>query len=1353
KRRAGVSSFGISGTNAHVILEEADTAPAVSPAAETLVPWMLSARNEQALYEQAGRMRQFLADQPELDLARVGRVLLNGRARLSHRAVVLGADRAELMDALADLDAVRGVAAPAAGGVVFVFPGQGAQWVGMGLGLWESDPVFAAAMERCEQALAPFVDWSLREVLADPAALDRVDVVQPALWAVMVSLADLWRHWGVEPAAVIGHSQGEIAAAVVAGGLSLVDGARVVALRSQAIAAIAGGGGMVSVPVPVGDVEPLLEPFGLAVAAVNGPSQVVVAGPADGCDRFVETYPELNARRIAVDYASHTAGMEPLRERLALEVTPVAGGVPFYSTVHAEPIETSALDGEYWYTNLRQTVRFADTVQALIAAGHRAFVEMSPHPVLTMAVEQAGDGLVVTGSLRREDDTRKRWLRSVAVLHTAGVTVDWSRVLGAGPVRPMSLPTYPFQRERFWPPTSGVSGEGAEFWQAIQRQDVDTIAAALELQEPGRESLQQLMPALSRWMRQRHGRTALSQWWYQLDWVPLRGEPAARLHGRWLLVVPSGYTGAEPEILARHGADVRVVEVDPAAVRRDELADLLRHTVERGEPVQAVASLLAADDGPDPAGTGVTGTLVLVQALGDAAVDAPLWLLTRGAAGAGEAPERPAQAMVWGLGRVAGLEYPDRFGGLIDLPQRWDTRTERAWCAVLAGWDGQDQVAIREDGVYAARLSGYDPVPVPAADRWRPTGTVLVTGGTGALGAHLTRWLADAGATHIVVTSRRGAAAPGAGDLLAAVEGTPARVDVVAVDAADGPALAGLVSGLAGRGTPIRTVIHAAALIELAALDHLDPAALLDVLRAKTVGAWQLGQVFEPEQLDSMVLFSSIAGVWGSGVHGAYAAANAYLDAYALWLRARGYPVTCVDWGIWAAQGPDAAETAPDSAKAGVTAESVMGQGLRFMDPGTALEGLQHALDLRIPAVAIADVDWERFAPVFTARRPSPLLGQLPQVREVLGRQVTAGGDSGLAQRLAQTTPAEREPLLIGLVAQHAGVVLGHPDGQTIAAGTAFRDIGFDSITAVELRNRLVTATGLALPATLVFDYPTPQALAAHLLAELTGSATAAAPVTAAVTLIDEPVAIVGMSCRLPGGVDNPAQLWQLLTDGGDAITPLPTDRGWDLSTLPDDALSAHHGGFLADVSRFDAGFFGISPREAVAMDPQQRLLLESVWQALEDAAIDPGGLHGSSTGVYIGCTGQDYSTLLAMAADDSLGHAVTGNATSVLSGRIAYSLGLEGPAVTVDTACSSSLVALHLAAQALRSGECGLAVAGGVSVMATPGTLIGFTRQQALASDGRCKAFADAADGMGLAEGAGIVVLERLSDARRNGH
>ncbi|HEY3482392.1 MAG TPA: beta-ketoacyl synthase N-terminal-like domain-containing protein, partial [Streptomyces sp.] len=380
--------------------------------------------------------------------------------------------------------------------------------------------------------------------------------------------------------------------------------------------------------------------------------------------------------------------------------------------------------------------------------------------------------------------------------------------------------------------------------------------------------------------------------------------------------------------------------------------------------------------------------------------------------------------------------------------------------------------------------------------------------------------------------------------------------------------------------------------------------------------------------------------------------------------------------------------------------------------------------------------------------RPFPLLADLPGAKAVLSEAREAGERGDLRGTLAGLPPADREKHLLGLLRTQVAMVLGHPDAQAVAPDAAFADLGFDSLTAVELRNGIGAATGLTLPSSLVFDHPSPRALTTFLLGELLGADTPAPVQVTTRATVDDPIVIVGIGCRFPGGVTSPRTFWQLLADGGDAIGPFPADRGWDLAKLGDG-----HGGFLPDAAGFDAGFFGISPREALAMDPQQRLLLETSWESLEHAGINPASLRGTDTGVFVGTNGQDYTGLLLNSDADVAGHMATGTTASVLSGRLSYTLGLEGPAVTVDTACSSSLVALHWAARALADGECSLALVGGVTVMTSPFSFTEFDAQGGLATDGRCKAFSDNADGTAWSEGAGVFVVERQSDALRHGH
>nr|WP_263172735.1 type I polyketide synthase [Streptomyces sp. SCSIO ZS0520] len=1404
-RRAGISAFGASGTNVHTLIEEAPETAAPAPdgaeggeAASAplgggLLPWVLSAKSEAALRAQARQLLTHAGTHPELSPAEIGYSLAATRSRFSHRAVVAGADREELLTALRELAShdspsaavVRGNGTLAADPrPVFVFPGQGSQWAGMAVELLDSSPVFAARLAECESALAEFVDWSLTGVLREAEgepSLERVDVVQPALWAIMISLAEVWRACGVTPAAVVGHSQGEIAAAVVAGALSLQDGARVVALRSQAIGRqLAGRGGMMSVSQPADQVRERLTAWDgtLSLAAVNGPASTVVSGEPDALRELQEACEAdgIRAKIIPVDYASHSAHVEELRAELLDVLAPIraqSAEIPFCSTVTGELVDTASLDAGYWYRNLRETVELDTAIGALSEAGFALFVEASPHPVLTMPVQEAAPEAVVVGSLRRGEGGPARFAASLGEAFARGAEVDWTALFAGTDARPVDLPTYAFQRQRYWlegqaaAPTA-ADPEDAAFWEAVEREDTTQLAGQLDLDS---EALTHVLPSLAAWRRGRRERAVLDSWRYHVTWAPL-DDTLASPHtgvlqgGDWLLVAPAS-AGAEGEQIAAalrvHGARVRLWELTREEAGREELAARLGQLTAEGAPT-GVLSLLALDEEPWTAGeaqpAGFAQHLALLQALGDAGADLPLWCATRGAVATGRAETvaRPLQALNWGLGRIAAVEYPQRGGGLIDLPEILDERAAARLCGVLAGQAaGEDQLALRASGVQGRRL--VRATAALAAEGWQPRGTVLVTGGTGGLGAHVARWLARSGAARLVLTSRRGEQAPGAAELAEELRAAGTEVLLAACDVSDRAALAALLDRIDEEGPALDAVVHTAGVLDDGVLDTLTPARAQGVLRPKVDAALHLDELTRTRELSAFVLFSSFAGTLGGPGQGSYAAANAFLDALAQQRRAQGLPATSVAWGAWSGGG-----LVDEQVKARLRAT-----GMPAMAPDSAVAALQQALDAGDAYVAVADIEWDRLIAATPALGSAPVLAALPEAQPAPNTTATGAGTEGatpLAERLAGLSRTQAEEALTQLAATEVAAALGYADPSEVEAGRAFRELGFDSLTAVDLRNRLSTATGLRLPVTLVFDYPTVSALARFLLDE-----SGAAPEAAATTAVaagsspgapaagDDPIAIVAMSCRLPGGVSSPEDLWQLLTEGRDAIGAFPADRGWDIEGRyhPDAEVPgtfyATGGGFLYEAGAFDPEFFGISPREALAIDPQQRLLLETTWEAFERAGIDPATVRGSQAGVFIGASYNDYGSRFQRAPEEFEGYLATGSASSVASGRISYTFGLEGPAVTIDTACSSSLVALHQAAQALRQGECSLALAGGVVVMSTLDTFIEFSRQRAMAPDGRCKAFSADADGAGWAEGVGMLLLERLSDARRNGH
>ncbi|WP_253195320.1 SDR family NAD(P)-dependent oxidoreductase, partial [Streptomyces sp. MP131-18] len=883
------------------------------------------------------------------------------------------------------------------------------------------------------------------------------------------------------------------------------------------------GGAMLAVAASEDEVRAVVESVGgvVGVAAVNGPSAVVVSGVEEQVLAVGEVFAGrgVRTRRLRVSHAFHSPLMDPMLEEFA----EVLGGVEFGEPVI--PVVSNVTGGvagggllgsaEYWVRHVREAVRFGDGVSALVDEGVGAFLELGPDGVLTGMVEacldtdtdtdtgaDAGAGVVAVAGCRRGREEVGVLLGALAGVWVAGVGVDWGGVIGGSGGGVVDLPTYAFERERFWLESGGGSGlvsaagagsvSGLEgwFWDAVERGDVDGVVEGLSgAGVVDREVLGEVLPVLSSWRLGVRERAVVDEWRYRVEWRGVSGAGVGGgLSGVWVVVVPEGVVG--DEVVSGCVAGLESAGAGGVVVVRADGVDM-SGVVERAgalDTVSGVVSLLAWDgravDGVPVLSRGWVATRALVLELAAAGFGGRLWCVTEGAVstGPGDVPAGPGQSMVWGLGRVAGLEFPDLWGGLVDVPVSAGAGIWPVVAGVLGG-GVEDQVAVRPGGAFARRVVRAGVSGTRAhTENWQPSGTVLVTGGTGGLGARVARWAVANGAERVVLTSRRGLAGAGAAELRDELASSGADVTVAACDVADREALADLIGEVETSGPPVRGVVHAAGVAQFSGLAEADIAECGRVVEGKVAGAVNLDAVFGDRDLDAFVLFSSIAGVWGSGGQGAYAAGNAFLDTLAEVRRERGLAATSVAWGPWAEDGMAVEEGAQ---------EALARRGLRVMDPGSAVGALAGAVGLGEVTVTVADVDWERFALGFTSRRASPLLGELAEVVEVLegvgGVAGSGGADDagGLAGRLAEVSAGERRRMVLELVRGLAAGVLGHADMGVVGAERPFRDAGFDSLTAVELRNRLVEEAGVRVSATAVFDHPTPAALTDHLLEQL----------------------------------------------------------------------------------------------------------------------------------------------------------------------------------------------------------------------------------------------------------------------------
>ena len=1099
-RRAAVSAFGFSGTNAHVIVEEApqrERAP-LDPRPYEL--WTLSARSDQALTALAARHAEAVSPLDATAFADAAHTALAGRARLEHRAAVAASSAAEAAQALQAFAA--GQRSPVSTGrakegvterPVFLFTGQGSQYPGMARELYDSEPIFRGVIDRCAEALADRRERSLLDVLFpanedDAAWIDRTLYTQPALYAVELGLARTLMAWGVQPAAVMGHSVGEYVAAAVSGLLSDEQGLRFIAERARLMDGLPAGGGMSAVFAAADEVIPLLEGYEaeVSIAALNGPENTVLSGAAAAVQAIEARLAERGhkTKPLVVSHAFHSPLMEPILDAFAEEAARLQFGemqYPLVSNVTGDFVDSETLkEPAYWRSHLRAPVRFAPGVRKLVDAGHQLFVELGPHPVLCGMAKRCADEerLAWLPTLRRGRPADRQWFEAVGALFVHGAAVDAQRLDADRDVCRTELPTYPFQRKRYWVDLP-------------ERRPQPAVSQATP-------TAQSPLPAA--WVRE----------WTE---APLPQALASDDRKAWVLFADAaGIAERVAQRLRDQGAIVYLVRpgrgpwtvddvrcrVDPE--RPDELGAMLR-ALPRGRLSIAYLWSLDKAEGVDSLGLlraahrdAYGGLLHLVQGLAHAGrlESSRLWVVTRGV-------DQPSsgltQAPVAGLAATLASEHPELFQAHVDL-DRVDAASN---ADVLVGElerGTEPQVRFREGVRQAPRLAalqrGASALPIHG------DATYCITGGLGALGLRTAGWLIERGARHLVLVSRSGRADESATTMLEAWRQRSVQVDLCPCDVSDLDAVEALVQRVTTTMPPLRGLFHAAGVLDDGAIVSQSTDRWERVAAPKVAGAWNLHQATLDLPLDAFVLFSSVAGWLGSAGQANYAAANAFLDALALHRADQDLAAQAIAWGPWAESG---------MAAKSVSSGRLESLGLAGLRPERALERME-GLHGGPAAVAVLDADWGRFLDASPSRLVEQKIEGLKQVNTMPPHQAVGAGTDvastscaelaeqaaaaqGPLQRLRSAGGAERLESLELYLADAVSEIASWDD--TVASDVNLMDRGLDSLMVMELVNRVKKDLGLALYAREIFERPTLQDLASYLDSEVDWAAFAGA--------------------------------------------------------------------------------------------------------------------------------------------------------------------------------------------------------------------------------------------------------------------
>jgi len=1403
QRVAGLSSFGFSGTNCHIIIADEPVANKVSEDeggdesgyASSLLS--ISAKSESALQEYIESYINFLAETEKSKQPREWKDIcftnLTGRSHFNHRVILRGDS---VSDARTTLESLLQGSLPVGTSdtkiylsaktkknskLAMVYTGQSAQYIGMGKQLYKTFPVFKAALDKCVDLITQaqceldpyFKTRPLKSVLWDQeidgevnCLLDETQFTQPAIFAIQYALTALWGSLGVEPAVVSGHSIGEYAAAVTAGVMSVETASTLIASRAHLMQKLCESGAMATVFASVDQVKPLLDMVSghIAIAAQNGINNCVISGDQQAVDSAIALLADenINARRLSVSHGFHSPMMTPMLEgfrKVVTEATLHTPRIRFISTQNGKSVGKEVADPEYWVSHIASSVKFYDASQALLQQNCNVTLEIGPGMGLSKMLTLANDreeGWLNCHSISNDKDDIFSIESTLSQLYSVGVDIRWSNLFIDLQPQKVDLPTYPYQTQSFW---------------------IDKI---------------------------RLGQYSNNQWanmagdCYQLQWKPLpltntlndNGIDAASHQEK---------TDALKHIvlIAKPSSVMREIEKNaPCAVSVIALSDVKNDNASvqsivasllKEHPVSHVVYLADNDiDNVELIDRIYQQTEILLAIHKGMQPDdeqvgadkAKLWLITQHCYQNNTIPLNLTSYPLLGLSKSIALESTERWGGVIDLSGESVTSEVASGvfseailaelscsaeedCVSLVACDGgldtqqDDSIVIQRNVQRLHKNNGM----LNAAKSLKESnaidtdGVYLVTGGLGALGLQVAKTLADNGASHLVLVSRNGQRETLSAEQLSyvnAIEESGAEVTIKNIDISDAQQTTVLINDISATRS-LKGVVHAAGVSEICLLDAMTPEKFRHITQSKIEGGWNLHSATQSSDLDFFLVFSSIASVWGSGGMAHYAAGNQFLDGLVSYRESLGLPASSVNWGPWQGSGMAQGDAEAEASK----------RGLQPLKPEECLSIVEAAISLPYQPIVFADVDWGVFKEIFEVRRKHPLLTNVGH--SVLSKAEHSGVKNAFFVSLYTMDIEQRSVQIVGYLQSLLARIVGKEEGDVIDPELPLMDLGIDSIMALDIKKQLELDTGEKIPATLIFDYPTINRIADHFSTHLFESKDDAeqggqtGTESGVKNYQGEAIAIVGIGSRLPKAPNGPIDFWKLLKAGESGINDSPSER-WSLDEYldvdPDAPGKAYTfaAGLIDDIQGFDGKLFGIAPREIESMEPQQRMTLEACWGALEHAGYAPQSMNGSNTGVFMGIGANEYIRACAEnAREEDIMFIPTGNATNVISGRVAFSLGLTGPCMAIDTACSSSSVAIHTACQSLRNAECDMALAGGVNAMIMPETFVALSKAHMLSKTGRCKTFDANADGYVRGEGVGVIALKRLSDAQRD--